>query len=80
MLYDRPARTKDCRNIINCWKTIELRRMIKIVRKVKVVGVVELFAWCRGERSSRERESRDSACLFTDNQPTAAILGRVSVK
>jgi len=39
-VYDRPARTKDCRNIINCYGTIGLRGIIKVVRKVKVVGVV----------------------------------------
>jgi hypothetical protein len=46
VMYGRPARTKDCRSIINCRETIGLRRIIKVVRKV------------------------------TDNQPTAAILGR----
>jgi hypothetical protein len=54
---------------------IGLRGIIKVVRKVKVVGLC--LRGGRGERSSRE--SQDNACLFTDNQPTmAVILGRVS--
>jgi hypothetical protein len=76
VVYDRPARTKDCRNMINCWETIGLRGIIKVVRKVKVVGVVCVVVEAKGPAErERERESRDSACLFTDNQPTAAILG-----
>jgi hypothetical protein len=52
-----------------------LRGIIKVGRKGKVVGVVCVVFEVKGP----QREGRESACLFTDSQPTTAvILGRVS--
>lgn len=62
-VYDRPARTKDCRNTINCWATIVLRGIIKVVRKVKVVGVVCVVVEVKGP-TVQQRESGERLSVY----------------
>jgi len=64
-VFDRPARTKDCRKIINCYGTIELRGIIKVVRKVEVVGVVCVVVEVKGRA---ERVGIALVCLRKTNR------------
>jgi hypothetical protein len=56
-------------NIINCWETIGLRGVIKVVRKLKGVGVVCVVVEVKGPTvQQRERVGIALVCLRTSNR------------